>query len=88
MGQVVPLKNIYCDLKRMQELQAIGLLIFRAEQLFASLRPTMSFAYRAEILKRANELIEEVNERRVYYFLSVGLSAPKDRLIPGNYKEC
>lgn len=87
MGQVVPLQNVYCNLKRMQELQDMGDLILRAEQLFASLRPTMSFSYRAAIVERASELLMEVQERRARYFLSVGLPAPEDILVPGNYQE-
>lgn len=87
MGQVVPLQNIYCTVRRMTELQAIGDLICRAEQLFASLTPSMSFTYRAAIIDRANGLVAEVQERRARYFLSVGLPIPEDRLVPANHQE-
>ena len=88
MGQVVPLRNVYCELKRLQELQEIGALLIRAEQLFAALRPSMDFNYRSEIVRRANELLEEAQDRRALYFMSAGLPAPTNRIVPCNFKEC
>lgn len=87
MGQVIPLKNVYCDLKRMQELQAIGLLLFKSGELFASLRPSMSYDYRDQIVTQANQLLDEAHERRVYYFLSVGLPSPEKRMTDKDFKE-
>lgn len=87
MGTVVPLQNVYCNLRRMQELQAIGELIIKAEQLFLSLKPLMAYAYRDAIMKRAIELLQEAHERRYIYFISQGKPAPKQLCLPRILRE-
>jgi len=87
MGKVVPLQNVYCNLKRLEELQAIGDLLIKAEQLFSSLNPAMSYAYRDAIVKRAVEFLTEANERRELYFKSQGKASPPRLYTPGSFKE-
>lgn len=87
MGKVIPLQNVYCNLRRMQELQAIGELMIRAEQLFLSLNPLMAYAYREAIMKRAIELLTEAHQRRYIYFISQGKPAPKQICLPHTLRE-
>lgn len=87
MGKVVPLQNVYSNQWRLAEMVAIGELILRAEQLFDSLTPAMSFAYREVIVQRATELLNEAQARRDHYFRCQGKPPPATPCLPVNYTE-
>lgn len=87
MSKVVPLPNSFCLEARAKDLKAIGDNMDQAERLFSALRPDMSFAYREQIIKRANEFISVANDLRTKYYARLGKSIPDIPLLPFNYEE-
>ena len=76
MSVVTPLRNAFSEVRRMQELQEIGLLYVQAEQLYGSLRLWTFPQKRFEILTKVELLLTEAHSRRGQYFASIGQEIP------------
>ena len=76
MGAVVPFRNMHCNLHRMQELQAIGMMMTEVQELYGSLRFWTLPHKRVEILTRAHQVFTEARRRHALYFASLGQEMP------------
>lgn len=76
MGKVIPLRNTHCTLWRMQELQAIGLLMVQVGELYGSIRFWTLPHKRMEILAHAHQVFTEAQVRHARYFAAIGTEVP------------